>query len=246
MGCAVVSLSSPACRQAILAAGEKIEVAGKTVTLKAHSDKETGEDFPSDLFVGWGRQVEKTSALSEQDLADYFDAATEQFNTTGRVVAQAVAVPATEEERRAQAMKTAAAQAQWAAGGAARAPLPPGPAGGTPGFPGTAQQQQAQYMQALQAQMMMRYQQQQQMYYQQVQAHQQQQQAAYMAQLKAQQEAAKAKKTGGHKASYRVPTDEELQATLQKLQKKPTSDADPASPEKPAPEAEAAPPTGVA
>lgn len=253
MGCAVVSLTAVQVRQAICDTfqdKEKIDIAGHSVTLKAHADKETG-DIPTDVFVGWGRQAEKNDPLSEQDLADWFDAKHQEFATLGRVTAQAVqggARAQTEDEKRANAQKTAAAQAQWAASGgqapAVRTGVPPGPPpAGAPGAVGyNAQAQaQAQYMAAMQAQYMMRYQQQQAAYYAQAMQAQQQQQA-YLAHLKQQQEAqalqAKNRKAG-YKASYRVPTDEEVQASIQRLNKTsaPAEDA----PAGDAPATEAAP-----
>lgn len=242
MGCAVVSMHSPQARQAILAAGLKLEIQGHTLTIRAHFEKETKEEIMTDIFAGWGRQAEKTDPLSEEALTEYFDEKHIEFTATGRCSAQAGgARPMTEDEKRAAAQKTAEAQAQWAASGgqqspSGRAPVPVGPApGGMPGAllgaPGQpqaalsqqqAQAQQAQYMAAMQAQAqyVMRYQQQQAAYYAAAQAQQVQQQQAWMQHLKTQQEAqAQADKSrkAGYKAPYRHPTDDEVKATLLRL-----------------------------
>jgi len=241
MGCAVISMVSVQTRQAILQAGLKLEISGHTLTIRPHSDKDTKQEIMTDIFAGWGRQAEKNEPLSEQELASYFDEKHIELTSTGRITAQGGAGGGgralSEEEKRANAMKTAAAQAQWAAAGGApgapRAPMPVGPAPGAgpgavaPGAqnPQLLQQQQAQYMAAMQAQHMMRVQQQQ--YYMAMQAQQQQQQQAWMAHLKTQQEAqanaqnARVNRKSGYKASYRVPTDDEVAATLMRLSAKP-------------------------
>jgi len=233
MGCAVISMNSIQTRQAILRAGlTKIEIAGHTLTVKAHSDKDTKQEIMTDLFAGWGRQAEKTDPLPEQTLADFFDDKHNEFVTTGTISMQAGAAGAghamSEDAKRSHAQKTAAAQAQWAASGglapAARPAMPPGPApavppGAVPGNPQQAQQQQTQYIAAMQMQMQMRAQQQQ-AYYAAMQAQQHQQQQAWMAHLKAQQEAQATvtkNRQAGHKAAYRVPTDDEVRAKLMQL-----------------------------
>lgn len=272
MGCAVVSMHSPQTRQAILAAGLKLEIQGHTLTIRAHFEKETKEEIMTDIFAGWGRQAEKTDPLSEEALTEYFDEKHIEFTTTGRCSAQAGgARPMTEDEKRAAAQKTAEAQAQWAASGgqqspSGRAPVPVGPApGGMPGAllgaPGQAQAalsqqqaqaQQAQYMAAMQAQAqyVMRYQQQQAAYYAAAQAQQVQQQQAWMQHLKAQQEAQaeKSRKAGGFKAPCRYPTDDEVKATLLRLSGGGAPDAGAAEPAAADPaEAYSVPPTvGVA
>mmetsp|Transcript_90513 Transcript_90513/g.290151 ORF Transcript_90513/g.290151 Transcript_90513/m.290151 type:complete len:101 (-) Transcript_90513:129-431(-) len=50
----------------------------------------------TDLFVGWGRQVEKTTPLSEADLVKYFDDMHVSLTSTGRLdaISARPAVPA--------------------------------------------------------------------------------------------------------------------------------------------------------
>jgi len=73
MGCAVVSMTDTRVRQAIVAEGNECTINGLKVQIKPHHNKETKEEVLTDLFVAWGRQVEKVNPLSEQMIAKYFD-----------------------------------------------------------------------------------------------------------------------------------------------------------------------------
>jgi hypothetical protein len=231
MGCAIITLNDETYRKALIDSGMKIELGGHDLKLKPHFDKETNQEFLCDVFVGWGRQAEKANALPEQDLADFFDQKYEEYISSGGAQAQ----------MRARAQQTAAMQAKWAAAGAqpsgarppATAPLAsmpgamptavpgalPPPYSAVPGVQAPAQQAQQQQMAAMQAQMLQRYQQQQQAAY----AHYiqaQQQQQAWMQHMQAQKEAeaqAMKKRQAGYKASFRVPTDEEVKAKFAQL-----------------------------
>mmetsp|Transcript_83383 Transcript_83383/g.212309 ORF Transcript_83383/g.212309 Transcript_83383/m.212309 type:complete len:141 (-) Transcript_83383:200-622(-) len=73
MGCAVVSMKDIRVRQAIISASNEVNIGGIKVQMKRHTDKVTGDEVLTDLFVAWGRQVEKTSPLSEHELTKFFD-----------------------------------------------------------------------------------------------------------------------------------------------------------------------------
>jgi len=173
MGCAVISMNAVAVRQAIVAAfpdkDAKVDIGGHQVSIKAHVDKETKQDIPTDIFAGWGHKAEKNDPLPEQALADFFDKQHEEFVTRGLVTLQDPGRVLTEEEKRAIAQRTAAAQGQWAAaGGVSPLARQPAAVGLVPGTAAAAaaqaaqQAQQQQYMAAMQAQYLMRMQQQQQ------------------------------------------------------------------------------------
>lgn len=100
MGCAVVSLKDPRVKEAILALGD-ITIGSIKVQVRRHMDKETKIEVPTDIFVAWGRQVEKTTPLSERELTKYFDGEHQKYNATA--VAEA-------EERQRQAEEQARAQ----------------------------------------------------------------------------------------------------------------------------------------
>merc|ERR1719277_33936 len=86
MGCAVVTLSDARVRQAILnALGQETTIANIKVKLKPHFDKETDKEVLTDLFVGWGRQIEKTTPLAEVEIAKFFDQLHAQMLATGRL-----------------------------------------------------------------------------------------------------------------------------------------------------------------
>lgn len=226
MGCAVISMNAVAVRQAIVAAfpdkDAKVDIGGHQVSIKAHVDKETKQDIPTDIFAGWGHKAEKNDPLSEQALADFFDKQHEEFVTRGLVTLQDPGRVLTEEEKRAIAQRTAAAQGQWAAaGGVSPLARQPAAVGLVPGTAAAAaaqaaqQAQQQQYMAAMQAQYLMRMQQQQQ-YLAAVQAQQAQQQQ-YLLQRQQQEARAARDRRAGYKASFRYPTDEEVQAKLKML-----------------------------
>ncbi|CAJ1406078.1 unnamed protein product [Effrenium voratum] len=82
MGCAVVSMVDLRVRQAIVEEGNECMINGIRVQIKPHTNKETKEEVLTDLFVAWGRQVEKVNPLSEQTIAKYFD--TKHKEMTGR------------------------------------------------------------------------------------------------------------------------------------------------------------------
>ncbi|CAJ1366833.1 unnamed protein product [Effrenium voratum] len=69
MGCAVVSMVDLRVRQAIVEEGNECMINGIRVQIKPHTNKETKEEVLTDLFVAWGRQVEKVNPLSEQTIA---------------------------------------------------------------------------------------------------------------------------------------------------------------------------------
>lgn len=73
MGCAVVSLRDPRVREAIVRIGTEVIISGIKVQMKPHFDKETKVEVMTDIFVAWGRQVEKTTPLSERELTKFFD-----------------------------------------------------------------------------------------------------------------------------------------------------------------------------
>lgn len=89
MGCAVVSLRDPRVREAILRASETVTIANIKVQLKPHFDKDTNQEVMTDLFVAWGRQVEKTTPLSERDLTKFFDTKHQELTESWRVEAEA-------------------------------------------------------------------------------------------------------------------------------------------------------------
>jgi len=84
MGCAVVSMKDTRVRDAILRLGAEIIISGIRVQMKPHTDKETKMEIPTDIFVAWGRQVEKTSPLSERELTKYFDTKHQDFLSAWR------------------------------------------------------------------------------------------------------------------------------------------------------------------
>lgn len=73
MGCAVITLKDTRVREAILLLGNETIISGIKVQMKPHTDKATGQDVPTDIFIAWGRQVEKTTPLSERDLLKHFE-----------------------------------------------------------------------------------------------------------------------------------------------------------------------------
>ena len=77
MGCAIVSFEDAEVRQRILVKGPR-EVGGVKIDVAAHVDTATLREAPNDLFVAWGRQAERSTPLSAQDLARHFDARCEE------------------------------------------------------------------------------------------------------------------------------------------------------------------------
>lgn len=82
IGCAVVSLESSDLREALMTsikgrspdATPEMTVCGVTVTVQRHTDKETGLAVETDIFLGWGRAVEKNSPVAADDIAKAIDA----------------------------------------------------------------------------------------------------------------------------------------------------------------------------
>lgn len=85
MGCAVVTLESEAVRDAIMAMGvsepgaegrdarPKISINDVSVEMRPHTDKATQKPIVTDIFIAWGRQVEKQAPLAVSLIADAFD-----------------------------------------------------------------------------------------------------------------------------------------------------------------------------
>eukprot|EP00928_Gymnodinium_smaydae_P077390 TRINITY_DN60716_c0_g1_i1.p1 TRINITY_DN60716_c0_g1~~TRINITY_DN60716_c0_g1_i1.p1 ORF type:complete len:161 (+),score=39.81 TRINITY_DN60716_c0_g1_i1:84-566(+) len=81
VGCAIVKVASPAMRSALMSLfGNNvrddgmpvIQVGDATATIKAHMNKHTNENVPTDIFVGWGSKREKTSPVPVEDVLDTF------------------------------------------------------------------------------------------------------------------------------------------------------------------------------
>jgi len=233
MGCAVVTMTDPRIRRAILSAlGAETEIAGIKVKLKPHFDKETDQEVQTDLFVGWGRQVEKATPLKEGDIVNHFDQLAERLISTSL-----------DELTRAGAQNFArpphAPTPPGAAPGVMQQPLPG--AGAPPPPPTPAMPQQAAYQQYAQAQAHWAAQQQYAQYLMMYQQQQQQQQAyAYQHHLTAMANQAAVNsrnpQQGGreYKAAYRRPTDDEVKNRLQRIQVVGPADTTPAAPTTPA------------
>ena len=74
MGCAVVTMKDPRMQTAILALlGGTTFINDIKVTLKPHMDKDLGCEVPTDIFIGWGYQIEKTTPLPGAEIAEFFD-----------------------------------------------------------------------------------------------------------------------------------------------------------------------------
>mmetsp|Transcript_2111 Transcript_2111/g.4817 ORF Transcript_2111/g.4817 Transcript_2111/m.4817 type:complete len:829 (+) Transcript_2111:84-2570(+) len=73
MGCAVVTFRDTRVREAIISASDETNINGIRVQMKRHTDKDTKAEVMTDIFVAWGRQVEKTTPLSERVLVKHFD-----------------------------------------------------------------------------------------------------------------------------------------------------------------------------
>mmetsp|Transcript_87293 Transcript_87293/g.222396 ORF Transcript_87293/g.222396 Transcript_87293/m.222396 type:complete len:403 (-) Transcript_87293:172-1380(-) len=235
MGCAVVTFKDPRVRQAVLnSIGAEATISDIKVKLKPHFDKDTNTEVITDLFVGWGRQVEKTTPLSEADLVKYFDDMHASLTNTGRLDAISARPAVLAGIQRAAIV--------------APAPQPTLPMQQHQLYAQQQQQQhQTQHQQQYQAAQAHAYQQhlQQMQYYYQM----QQQQAMYHQQLMAAHQAQGANGRGAgaaggreFKAAYRRPTDEEVKTKLQKLPLQAQAAAAAAAETTPAPApAEAAP-----
>lgn len=73
MGCAVVTMKDTRVREVLVKKYTEFTINGIKVQVKPHTEKETKADVPTDIFVAWGRQVEKTTPLSERELTKFFD-----------------------------------------------------------------------------------------------------------------------------------------------------------------------------
>jgi hypothetical protein len=92
MGCAVVSMVSKQAREGVMNLamqrspqpagfdsqhGEEprptLNIDGQAVEMRNHRDKATGQDIETDIFLAWGRQAEKTSALSAASVSQAID-----------------------------------------------------------------------------------------------------------------------------------------------------------------------------
>jgi len=85
IGCAVVTMQDVNIRQALLNGGPQATIAGIRVKLKPHVDRDTQQEVMTDVFVGWGRQVEKATPLSEADLVSFFDQKHDELYSSGRL-----------------------------------------------------------------------------------------------------------------------------------------------------------------
>lgn len=78
-----------------------ITIGSIKVQIRRHVDKETKIEVPTDIFVAWGRQVEKTTPLSERELTKFFDTKHQDFMAS---------IHAEAEEKRRQADEQARQQ----------------------------------------------------------------------------------------------------------------------------------------
>mmetsp|Transcript_46711 Transcript_46711/g.85539 ORF Transcript_46711/g.85539 Transcript_46711/m.85539 type:complete len:399 (+) Transcript_46711:148-1344(+) len=225
MGCAIVTFEDPTVRDMVLKESLTATIGGIQVKLKPHFDKEAKENVPTDLFVGWGRQVEKATPLSESKLVEYFDSKHEEFVRMDPTALHSLQM---------QAM-----QRQLAAGTAGRAGVTPGSvpqvssastASRVPSSMANAAllQQQQQALQVQQQQQWLAQMQQAQAYYYYMLQQQQamayaaahQQQAGLHEQPQEQRDRTQQRASNRIKPAYRRPTDEELQATIGALSEK--------------------------
>jgi len=100
MGCAVVTLRDARVREAVLRGGTETIISNIRVQMKAHMEKDTQKDVPTDIFVAWGRQVEKTTPLSERELVKHFDQKHQEFTETWRREAEEQQQAAVEQRER--------------------------------------------------------------------------------------------------------------------------------------------------
>mmetsp|Transcript_62559 Transcript_62559/g.146748 ORF Transcript_62559/g.146748 Transcript_62559/m.146748 type:complete len:754 (+) Transcript_62559:68-2329(+) len=110
MGCAVVSMTDIRVRQAIVAESTECTINNIKVQIKPHTNKETKEEVLTDLFVAWGRQVEKVNPLSEQQIAKYFDTKYKEMIAQWKAAEEEKL--AAEERDRQQRLQEQAQQAQ--------------------------------------------------------------------------------------------------------------------------------------
>lgn len=110
MGCAVVSMKDTRVRQAIVALGAEVIINGIKVQVKPHHNKETKEEVLTDIFVAWGRQVEKTTPLSERELTKFFDAKHSEILASWKAAEEAKAREAEERDRQKRLVEEQARQ----------------------------------------------------------------------------------------------------------------------------------------
>lgn len=155
MGCAVVTLESVAARDAVMRltmsrtpdpedGREKrpeISIEDTKVQLRAHVDKSDKTEIMTDIFIAWGRKVEKVSPLPPEDIARAFD---DLFREAQAVLGQDTEAATASIKSMLAAMPQTSCRAppppppQMPAGVAAAAgPLPMGLPFGA-GFPGQA------------------------------------------------------------------------------------------------------------
>lgn len=89
MGCAVITLRDVLSVENIASIkGEilkelKVTITNVQVQLKSHKNKETNAEVPTDIFVAWGRQIEKNTPVSVVALTEYFDERVKQIIIAG-------------------------------------------------------------------------------------------------------------------------------------------------------------------
>lgn len=86
-------------------AGSEVFIGGIKVQMKRHTDKETGVEVPTDIFVAWGRQVEKTTPLSEHELTKFFDEKHIELTESWRAEAEEKARQQEEQTRQQQLLE---------------------------------------------------------------------------------------------------------------------------------------------
>lgn len=74
MGCAVITLKDSSIKAALLALATdgQISIGDVVVQMKPHKNK-AGEEAISDIFVAWGRQIEKCTPVTVVELTEFFD-----------------------------------------------------------------------------------------------------------------------------------------------------------------------------
>lgn len=73
MACAVVSLKDTRVRMALVPNYTELTISNIRVRARPHIDKTTKVDVPTDNFIAWGGQDEKTEKLSEHEFKQIFD-----------------------------------------------------------------------------------------------------------------------------------------------------------------------------
>lgn len=90
MGCALITFAQESVRDLVLRhvlgrasldpndpmmrnVGAHVNVGGVQVSVKPRTEKDTGSDVPTDIFVGWGRQAQLRNPISGEVLCRFFD-----------------------------------------------------------------------------------------------------------------------------------------------------------------------------